>query len=71
MGHLLPVVTVTCVNPVSQARAKGNLLLYSGSQLSLVRESFAEKLGLKGDNVSLQISIVGGQEELLESKMYR
>ena len=71
IGHLLPVATVTCVNPVSQAWARGNLLFDSGSQLSLVRESFAEKLGLNSDDVPLQLSKVAGHEELLESKMYR
>ena len=48
----------------------GNVLLDSGSQISLIKQETAETLGLKGKDVSVTITKVGGEEETLKTKEY-
>ena len=48
----------------------GNVLLDSGAQVSLIRQETAETLGLKGKDVSITITKVGGEEETMKTKEY-
>ena len=50
---------------------KGNILLDTGVQVSLIRSDIAELLGLKGRDTSVTISEVGGEEETIRTKEYR
>lgn len=49
----------------------GNVLLDSGAQVSLIRHDTAETLGLKGKDVSITITKVGGEEESIKTKEYK
>lgn len=49
---------------------RGNVLLDSGSQISLIKQETAETLGLKGKDASVTITKVGGEEETLKTKEY-
>ncbi|XP_020622981.1 uncharacterized protein LOC110060533 [Orbicella faveolata] len=49
----------------------GNVLLDSGAQVSLIRQDTAETLGLKGKDVSITITKVGGEEESMKTKEYK
>ena len=48
----------------------GNVLLDSGAQVSLIRQETAETLGLKGKDVSITITKVGGEDETMKTKEY-
>jgi len=48
----------------------GNVLLDSGAQVSLIRQDTAETLGLKGKDVSITITKVGGEDETMKTKEY-
>ena len=49
----------------------GNILLDAGAQISLIRNDTAELLGLKGKDISVTITKVGGEEEVMKTKEYR
>ena len=66
---ILPVITVNISNSRGFFK-RGNVLLDSGAQISLIRQETAEKLGLKGQDVSVNITKVGGEEETLKTKKY-
>ena len=68
--HLLHKEENGTVN-ISNSRGffkRGNVLLDSGAQISLIHQETAEKLGLKGQDVSVNIRKVGGEEETLKTK---
>ncbi|XP_072178137.1 uncharacterized protein [Diadema setosum] len=67
---LLPVVTVTMMGSKDQSYS-ANCLLDSGAQISLVRRSVAENLGLKGKPISINITKVGCVTEEVQTKIYR
>ena len=46
------------------------MLLDSGAQVSLIRQGTAETLGLKGKDVSITITKVGGEDETIKTKEY-
>ena len=48
-----------------------NVLLDTGAQISLIRTSVAEELGLKGKTVTITMAKVGGEENEMAMKMYR
>ena len=48
-----------------------NVLLDTGAQISLIRTTVAEELGLKGKTVTITMAKVGGEENEMETKMYR
>ncbi|XP_063970046.1 uncharacterized protein LOC129255891 [Lytechinus pictus] len=68
---LLPVVTAEIVSPSKQERIEGNVLLDSGSQLSIVRQEVADRLRLKGKKVSVTITKIGCDEEQVQTEIYR
>jgi hypothetical protein len=59
---MLPVTSAEIFGP-NHIRKRGNVLFDSGAQVSLIRQETADSLGLKGKEVSVTITKVGGQEE--------
>ena len=49
----------------------GTVLLDSGAEVSLIRQETADTLGLKGKDVSVTVTKVGGEEETMKTKKYR
>ena len=69
---ILPVILVEILGSENVKR-QGNLLLDAGAQVSLIKLSVAEELGLKGKKVNITKAKVGGEEEELttNSKLFR
>ncbi|XP_028411085.1 uncharacterized protein LOC114533686 [Dendronephthya gigantea] len=59
---MLPVTTADIFGSNS-LRKRGNVLFDSGAQVSLIRQETADNLKLKGKEISVTITKVGGQEE--------
>ena len=66
---VLPVLSANIGNANGLFK-RGNVLLDSGSQISLIKQETAETLGLKGKDASVTITKVGGEEETLKTKQY-
>ena len=69
-GVLLPVMAANIYGQ-NGIQKNGNVLLDTGAQVSLIRSDNAELLGLKGRDISLTITKVGGEEETRRTKEYR
>ena len=67
---ILPVILVEILGS-ENVKKQGNLLLDSGAQVSLIKLSVADELGLKGKKVTITIAKVGGEEEELITKLFR
>ena len=67
---LLPIMQVDIVGS-SDLLQRANALLDSGAQISLIRSSVAKDLKLKGRDIVITITKVGGQEEELSMKIYQ
>ena len=67
---ILPVIVVEILRSESIKR-QGNLLLDSGAQVSLIKLSVADELGLKGNKVTITIAKVGAEEEEVTTKLFR
>ena len=67
---MLPIVQVDLQGPGNR-RKRGNALLDSGAQISLIKTAVAEELKLKGKSITVTITKVGGHEEELNTKMYQ
>ena len=48
----------------------GNILFDSGAQISLIRNDTADSLHLSGKDITVNIVKVGGDEEVVQTKMY-
>ncbi|XP_068741780.1 uncharacterized protein [Montipora capricornis] len=59
---ILPVILVEILG-FENVKRQGNLLLDSGAQVSFIKLSVADELGLKGKEVTITIAKVGGDEE--------
>ncbi|XP_068747415.1 uncharacterized protein [Montipora capricornis] len=66
---ILPVLSANIGNANGLFKF-GNVLLDSGAQVSLIRQETAETLGLKGKDVSITITKVGGEDEAMKTKEY-
>eukprot|EP00112_Aurelia_sp_Birch-Aquarium-sp1_P026219 Seg9160.1 transcript_id=Seg9160.1/GoldUCD/mRNA.D3Y31 product="hypothetical protein" protein_id=Seg9160.1/GoldUCD/D3Y31 len=66
---ILPVISANISNSKGFFK-RGNVLLDSGAQISLIRQETAEALGLNGQDVAVTITKVGGEEETLTAKKY-
>ena len=69
-GALLPVVSAN-IEGRDGLYKHGNVLLDSRAQISLIRLETAERLGLEGENVSITMTKVGGEEEEMTTKAYK
>ncbi|XP_022799862.1 uncharacterized protein LOC111337764 [Stylophora pistillata] len=50
---------------------RGNILLDSGAQLTLIRSGTAESLGLDGKEVTITITKIGGEEEQTRTREFK
>ena len=66
---LLPTITAEIIGTRS-TKKRANILLDTGAQVSLIRTSVADDLGIKGKDVTVTIAKVGSEEEELETKVY-
>ena len=66
---ILPVTSANILNSKGFF-IRGNVLLDSGAQISLIRQGTAEALGLNGQDVAVAITKVGREEETLKTKKY-
>ena len=67
---MLPVIAANICGPNGLYK-RGNVLLDSGAQISLIRSETADSLGLKGRDISVNIIKVGGEEESIHTKIYK
>lgn len=67
---LMPVISANICGQ-NGVYKRGNILLDTGAQVSLIRNDTAEVLGLKGKDTSVTITKVGGEEETMKTKEYR
>ncbi|XP_028397204.1 uncharacterized protein LOC114521013 [Dendronephthya gigantea] len=67
---LLPVISAN-ISGENNLYKRGNVLLDSGAQLSLIRQKTAESLGLTGTDVSITLTKVGGEEQEITTKAYK
>ena len=67
---ILPVLSVNTGSANGLFKC-GNVLLDSGAEVSLIRQETADTLGLKGKDVSVTVTKVGGEEETMKTKEYR
>ena len=67
---LLPIISVNICGS-DKLYKRGNVLFDSGAQISLIRLETAENLGLKGNDVSITITKVGGEEETVKTKVFK
>ena len=67
---MLPVITANIFGPKS-IQKRANVLFDSGAQISFIRQETANCLGLKGKDISVTITKVGGEEEEMKTKMYK
>ena len=66
---LLPVLTAKLIG--QNGSRQGNVLLDSGSQISIIRQSVADDLNLTGRNISVSITKVGGEEEQIQTRLFK
>ena len=66
---LLPIVTVEILSKGKSER--GNCLLDSGAQISLVRQQVATELQLRGTPINIIVTKIGGDKEVLQTQKYR
>ena len=64
-------VTSTHTFGSNYLRKRGNVLFDSSAQVSLIRQETADSLGLKGKEIPVTITKVGGQEEEINTKVYK
>ena len=67
---LLPVISAD-IGGQDGFYKRGNVLLDSGAQISLIRLDTAESLGLEGKKVSITITKIGGEEEEMKTKEFK
>ena len=67
---MLPVIQAEVLGQEGKRR-KANILLDSGAQVSLIRNSIAKDLRLKGKDADVTITKVGGEEEEIRTKLYK
>ena len=67
---ILPVITANIFGS-ENVQKRANVLFDSGAQISLIRQQTADCLGLKGKDISVTITKVGGEEEEMRTKVYR
>ena len=67
---LLPIIQAELLGS-QNFRVLGNVLLDTGAQISLIKTSVAENLKLQGQDVTITIHKVGGEEEELMTKLYQ
>ena len=68
---MLPVIPIEMLLGKDNRHKKEKVLLESGSQINLIRTSTAKMFGLTKKGVLISIKKVGGEEEVLATKVYQ
>ena len=68
-GALLPIVAMEFVSKGTSKR--GNCLIDSGAQISLIRQQVATELQLRGTPTTIIVMKIGGSQEVLQTHKYR
>ena len=68
-GAILPVMSAI-IHGQNGIQKKGNILLDTGAQVSLIWSDITKLLGLKRRHTSVTIAKVGGEEETIRTKEY-
>ncbi|XP_030845028.1 uncharacterized protein LOC115918187 [Strongylocentrotus purpuratus] len=68
---MLPVLEAEIMGQKGSSKVKGNVLIDSGSQVSVIKQSVADKLNLQGTKTAITIKKIGGQEETVETHVYK
>ena len=66
---ILPIISANMSNSKGFFK-RGNVLLDSGAQISLIRQETAEAIVLNGQDVAVTITKVDGEDETLETKKF-
>ena len=67
---MLPVITANICGS-NGVHKPGNILFDSGAQISLIRRETANSLRLHGQDITVNIVKVGGEEEEIQTKVYK
>ena len=67
---VLPILTAN-IGGANSVFKRGNVLLDTGAQVSLILQSTATSLGLKGTDTAVTITKVGGESETIRTKIYK
>ena len=67
---LLFIITAN-IHGQDGVQKRGNVLFDTGAQVSLINNDNASTLGLKGKDTCVTITKVGGEEESMQTKVYR
>ena len=67
---VLPIISATVKGPNNKC-GKASVFYDSGSQVSMIRDDFAEELGLESKPVTISIAKVGETEQELNTKLYK
>ena len=67
---MLPTIQMKILGS-QNVKEQANVLLDTGAQISLIRTSVAEELGIKGKTITITMAKVRGEENEMATKMYR
>ena len=67
---VLPIISATVKGPNNKC-GKASVFYDSGAQVSMIRDDFAEELGLESKPVTIFIAKVGETEQELNTKLYK
>ena len=67
----LPLVIIADITGQGGLYKRGNILLDSGAQISLICMETTESFGLEGKNVSLTVTKVGDEEQEMKTKEFK
>ena len=67
---ILPVITANICGS-NGVYKPGNILFDSGAQITLIRRETADSLRLRGQDITVNIVKVGGEEEEIQTKVYK
>lgn len=67
---MLPVITANLCGS-NGVYTTGNILFDTGAQISLIRRETADSLHLRGQDITVNIVKVGGEEAEIKTKVYK
>jgi hypothetical protein len=68
---VLPIIFATVKGPNNKLCGKASVFYDSGAQVSMIRDDFAEELGLESKPVTIFIAKVGETGQELNTKLYK
>ena len=67
---VLPVLTAEVLGQ-GNVKKESNVLFDSGAQITLIKQSLADEMQLRGKDISISITKLGGEEEVFQTKVYK